>query len=83
MTEEKVAERKELRERLLNELYEYHFSHNGKSKQVATEIKDSEIKLAYIYLEDKHLIDFDNFEHPVFAGVKINAYGIDEIEKQK
>lgn len=78
---DKITERKELREKILQGLYDYHFENKGKMKQVSNENKDDETKLAYLYLAEKGLVELENFEHPAFAGAKINAFGIDEIEK--
>jgi hypothetical protein len=78
--DDKKTVREHLRMKLLKDLYEYHFLNDGKVKAVATEIQDIEIKLAYVYLSEKGLIDLDNFSHKVFAGVKLNAYGVDEVE---
>jgi hypothetical protein len=80
--EDTKTEREDLRVKLLKDLYEYHFSNGGKVKSVATDIKDTEIKLAYVYLSEKGLIDLDNFSHQVFAAVRLNAYGIDEVENE-
>ncbi|MEK5175094.1 hypothetical protein NST63_18005 [Heyndrickxia sp. FSL W8-0496] len=77
-----LEERKALRNKLLKDLYDYHFSNSStKAKPIAEEIRDNEYKSAYLYLENKGYIEFENFGHPAFAGAKINAFGIDEVEK--
>ncbi|PKR86110.1 hypothetical protein [Heyndrickxia camelliae] len=76
-----VEERKDLRNKLLKELYDYHFANSStKAKPIADEIRDNEYKSAYLYLVDKGLIELENFGHPALAGAKINAFGIDEVE---
>lgn len=73
-------ERKELRMKLLQEHYDYHFANNGLGKQLTRNRIDSEQNLAYQYLEEKKLIikhsDGREFDY------KISAYGIDQIESK-
>jgi hypothetical protein len=48
------SQRKNYRIKLLREVYEYYFSNNGTA--LSKEIKSSEEKLAYSYLENKKYI---------------------------
>lgn len=72
-----------LRKKLLAELYTYYFDNNGDEKSITDKIEDNETRLAYIYLEQKGLIELRNIEQFFGATAKINAYGIDEVESEE
>lgn len=76
-----VRKRKDLRYRLLKDLYDHHFSNAGKAKPIANEIKDNEIKLAYFYMADKGYLRLEKIDHPVFGETTITSKGIDYIEE--
>jgi hypothetical protein len=80
-----VATRQELRNRLLNELYEHHFDKGGREVQFDIKENDEENKeqlLALEYLAGKGLIDFKRFHKGAYIG-KITSYGIDFVEQSK
>ncbi|MGM9925180.1 MAG: hypothetical protein ACI35R_13125 [Bacillus sp. (in: firmicutes)] len=79
----KIQERKELREKLLKELYDHHFSGSRKAKPIAEEIEDIEVRQAYLYLEDKGYISIKDPGHPAFAAAGITSYGIDYVEENE
>lgn len=79
-----AEDRKRLRVKLLQELYDHHFNSNGLGKQLDKHgvEKDHELNLAYQYLEEKNLISIKYFGGSIFY-YKITSYGIDSIESSK
>ena len=77
-------DRKGLRMKLLQELYDYHFTNNGQGKPINKhEVeKEIELNLAYQYLEEKNLISIKHFGGSKFD-YKISSYGIDSIESKR
>ncbi|HBV95567.1 MAG: hypothetical protein JL50_09760 [Peptococcaceae bacterium BICA1-7] len=78
-------ERVFLRQQLLKNLYEHHFSFSGTVKVVtAEELKDDEYFLAYKYLSEKGCIQIDPpglaEEQGKDIGYRITAQGIDLME---
>lgn len=84
-----AKERINLREQLLSDLYDFHFNNNGKEKLVLDEVKNNdEINLAYIYLDDKGLVNYKpeiagRDRNYVNAFVKITNLGIDYVENER
>lgn len=74
-----IDERKELRLKILQELYDYYFSNNGSGKTFDRNSLKGEDFLAYKYLLDKNLIKDVKLggNDPVY---QITPYGIDLIE---
>jgi hypothetical protein len=72
----------ELRNKLLQELYDIYFEKNGSGKKYSNEDlrSDSETNLAYEYLKEKNLLD-KRFPGGRVTEFIITAHGIDEIEK--
>jgi hypothetical protein len=83
--------RKELRDQVLEELYEFHFANRGKLKNVVREIeKDDEKYLAYRYLNEGSLIVFNEYsigngdeEELMSANAGITSFGIDTVEDRR
>lgn len=78
-------ERMFLRQQLLKNLYEHHFSSSGTVKVVtAEELKDDEYYLAYKYLSEKGCIQIDppglTEEQGKDLSYRITARGIDLME---
>lgn len=75
-----INERKELRCKILQELYEAYFEKNGAMVLIEKNTLDNETRLAYIYLADKGYIEIEVSGRN--WGAKISVHGIDLIENQ-
>ncbi|PRT27732.1 hypothetical protein [Bacillus wiedmannii] len=77
-------ERRMLREKLIRELYSDYFENAGQEVLIRLNLDDKEDRenhLAYQYLEEKGLIYYRPISKDGGYGVKINAHGIDYVEK--
>ncbi|MEY8350930.1 hypothetical protein AALF16_22140 [Bacillus cereus] len=77
-------ERRILREKLIRDLYNYHFENAGRELTLTFNLdikEDKEQHLAYQYWEGKGLINYDLISKGDLYAVKINSYGIDYVEK--
>lgn len=76
-----IEERKELRLKILRELYDHYFSNNGTGKSFNQGQLNGEDQFAYNYLMDKGLIkdSRNGGNNPVY---KITTHGMDAIESQ-
>ncbi|WP_046226599.1 hypothetical protein [Paenibacillus dauci] len=80
-----IEERKQLRTKLLHDLYDYHFGPDEKSynlpgpKKNNGPLTDKETRLAYDYLSKKGLIEIKDVVG--FIHFSITPYGIDVIEE--
>lgn len=81
VNQEIISNRKQLRKKLLLELYLFHFDNVGKAKLLSSEdIADTEIRLGYEYLNEKGLVGIKRVGNGAF-NVSITAHGIDVVEK--
>jgi hypothetical protein len=71
--------RRNLRQELLQQLYDYHFLNQGADCKIDKERTDIEELLAYQYLNDKGLIAFKQLNHDEIDA-KITSWGIDNVE---
>lgn len=79
-----IVERKELRLKLLRDLYDWHFGNEGEHKTVRADdimVDREETILAYWYLSQKALITFRCTGGPCYEAA-ITAHGIDTIEAE-
>ncbi|HDX9640906.1 TPA: hypothetical protein ACGXMH_005025 [Bacillus mobilis] len=77
-------ERRFLREKLIRDLYNDYFENAGREEMRRVNFDDREEKerhLAYKYLEEKGLINYRPISKDGIYGIRINAHGIDYVEK--
>lgn len=81
----KVEEKKQLREELLKELYDWHHERAGREviitfNDLHNNEDDKKKHLAYLYLSEKGLIEYKVFSKDRYSA-RISVYGIDYIEE--
>lgn len=73
-----IRERINLRQTLLENLYDYHFANGGDAYIIEDFNEDGEQRLAYLYLFDKGYVDL--FVDENGANANIIAAGIEKVE---
>ncbi|MCM2677983.1 hypothetical protein [Alkalicoccobacillus plakortidis] len=76
-----IKKRQQLRNKLLEELYQHHFNHTGKPLQIVVTETEAEEELAYKYLEDKGYLHTERQGRDNLH-IELTTAGIDYVEQQ-